>query len=441
VPLTVTNYFARLYVRRRVRTTVQSTGVGSRASTGLAPGEVSIGVLRRGDAVLDRNRSCRAPACDRAAAVAPEMGPPQLPQLLVVHLGRSSAWGNRNRLSTWQALGRATGAEVRTIDLAQRRSRPGDLRRVHRLARGRIVPEALYWSGAKLRTELLRAATVVFVTARTFDPALLPPGALVVLDYVDRLSESYRQRAELTTRSRRVLYGALGVQMRRFEQMPRPSVRAVAAGRADAEQLGASWLPNLVIELPPRATPAVRSDLLFHGNLSYPPNVQAVRHLLVLWPSLRNVRPGITITVAGANPSTDLAQKIARTPGWSLQRDFSDLSLILASARISVAPLLSATGLQNKVLESASAGLPTVVSPAVARGFDPNFPLVVADSPHDWVQSLTSLLDDPCARGRMGAAARDHVGKYYTVMAWRDLAAQLLGWPRSCMPESVSDWQ
>jgi hypothetical protein len=68
-----------------------------------------------------------------------------------------------------------------------------------------------------------------------------------------------------------------------------------------------------------------------------------------------------------------------------------------------------------------------VVTPQVARGFDPAFPFRVAGDPDAWRRALCALLDDEAARCRLGEAAREHVARHYTAGAWRDRAAQLLG--------------
>lgn len=349
-------------------------------------------------------------------------------RLDVVHLGRAGAWGNRNRVQTWQQLGAAAGAQVRTVDLTAQRSGVSDLRRVAGLLNGSVVPEALSWSGRALAQRLTPGATVVFVTARAFDPRLVPTASTVLLDFVDRLSESYRLRTNLASdQLRRLLYSGLRVPMQRFEARARPGVRLAAAGRADAEILGADWLPNLVPDPAPRGSVLATTDLLFHGSLGYAPNVEGVRQLRAIWPALQALRPQTTVTIAGAAPSPALAGLIEATPGWTLHQDFQDLNSLLSSARVAVAPLLSATGLQNKVLESAGAGLPTVVTPEVARGFDPRFPLRVA-SPDRLASTLAELLEDPSAQRRLGDAAREHIAQHYTVPAWRDRAVHLFGW-------------
>ena len=358
----------------------------------------------------------------------PRTPPPR--RLALVHIGRSGALGNRNRLQTWQSLGEVTGADVTTVDLAATPARPRDLRRVVRLLDGSIVPEALTWSGAALRARLSSADTVVFISARAVDPALVPSGATVVLDFVDRLSESYRLRRGLASSTpSRLLFAGLAPPMRRFEALERPHVVRVAAGRGDAAVLGAQWLPNLLSGATRRPATAPTTDLLFHGNLRYPPNEEAVLCLRQVWPDLRSRRPATTLTIAGARPREWLARLVAETPGWTLLPDFRDLGAVLAAARVAVAPVLSATGLQNKALESAAAGLPTVVTPAVASGFDPAFPFVVTDLP-GLAATVVELLDDGARLSALEQAGPAHVERHYTARSWRESGLRLLGGPQ-----------
>ncbi len=81
-----------------------------------------------------------------------------------------------------------------------------------------------------------------------------------------------------------------------------------------------------------------------------------------------------------------------------------------------------------KALEYGACGIPTVCPPVGV------LPQVVRDgvtghlvrTDDEWVDALTSLLTDRAARGRMGAAARRHVGQHYAVRVWvDDLAGRL----------------
>ena len=110
--------------------------------------------------------------------------------------------------------------------------------------------------------------------------------------------------------------------------------------------------------------------------------------------------------------------------------DFDDLGAVMASARVATAPLLHASGIQIKVLEAASYGLPQVIGAAVAKGFGPGLPAVVVEDDDELVAALASLLDDPDEQARLGAAARAHVAEQYSVERWAPWAAGILDRPQ-----------
>lgn len=338
----------------------------------------------------------------------------------VVHLRRPGALGVQRRVEAWQAIAAASGRTCSAVDVASLGGRP-EPSRLSGVLSGDLVPEALTWSRRSLREALvaLSPELVVFVTARTYDDGCVPTGAEVVLDFVDRLSENYRIRRTVhASPLRRVAYATLARSMRRFECTPHGSARRTAAGWADAKRLSATWIPNVHIP-PQRAAVRMASepdcyDVLFHGTLRYEPNLEAVLSFRTAWEQIRVRRPDATMLVAGAQPPRHLATAIAAVPGWTLMPDFPSLPDLMRKTRLAVAPLVSATGFQNKVLETAAHGVPQVVSPAARGGLDPDFPVVSAATPRDWADAVLALLEDPAAAAALGESAQDHVRTTYT---------------------------
>src|SRR5206468_2852672 len=102
----------------------------------------------------------------------------------------------------------------------------------------------------------------------------------------------------------RLMFQGLAATSRRFERRdPGAGVRTVAAGWDDARCLAAEWVPIVVEPPAPSRAHGPDCDLLFFGNLAYPPNVAAVERLARLWPSVLRQRPGTTARIAGANPT------------------------------------------------------------------------------------------------------------------------------------------
>ncbi|MEA2902194.1 MAG: polysaccharide biosynthesis protein PslH [Actinomycetota bacterium] len=350
------------------------------------------------------------------------------PRVAVLSLARRGGMGEAKRVASWVSIFEAAGAEVTTIPLL-RDHRARYLSGGAAVLKGTAVPETLAWSQRSVARELARleADVVVCVTARAFHPSWADGRRTVVVDFVDRLSVSYRDRAGITGPwSRRLLFHGLAVTSRRFEgRSLGDGVRTVAAGWDDARHLGAEWVP-IVVEPPGPAAGcgAPDCDVLFFGNLAYPPNVAAVERLARLWPAVLARRPGTTARIAGANV-TPAVRALAAGHGWDLVSDFPSVSDLCAGARLAVAPLTHTAGIQIKVLEAAALGLAQVVTPAVVRGMQPGFPVTVAATDDELATAIVELLDDPGRRDREGAAARRHMARHYTAEAWSTWPATL----------------
>src|SRR5690606_12812899 len=89
----------------------------------------------------------------------------------------------------------------------------------------------------------------------------------------------------------------------------------------------------------------------------------------------------------------------------------------LDRARVAVAPLRLARGVQNKVLEAMSAGLPVVATEPAAQGLGPaarNEPgLAVADAPDVLAGHVARLLADPIEAARRGRSAAAFVRAHF----------------------------
>lgn len=353
------------------------------------------------------------------------------PVVAVVDLGRLGALGATRRVESWTRIFSAAGARVEVVRLVAECG-TGAARLLPSLVVAGVhparVPESALWRPAVLRERLsaLDPAVVVLTTARSFAPGTVPASARLVLDYVDHLSVNYAERAGLTSNPLRAAgLRSLAWQMGRFERLPLPGSRRVAAGAADAAALGAEWVPN-VLPLPEPAAPADRiHDLLFVGTLDYAPNVAALHRLSRLWPQLERVRPGTSLLVAGSTPTAEV-RALADAHGWTLWADFASLSEVCAAARVALAPLQHGTGIQNKVLEAAAYGLPQVVAPAVLAGVGVDFPAVVAATDQDLVRETASLLDDPGRRAQLATAGRRAVTDRFGVQRWAAWASALL---------------
>jgi polysaccharide biosynthesis protein PslH len=137
-------------------------------------------------------------------------------------------------------------------------------------------------------------------------------------------------------------------------------------------------------------------DLVFTGNMSYAPNIDGARRLVLeILPILQKANPNISVLIAGASPVNEVLE-LGNSNGVTVSGWMDDIRDAYNSARVFVAPMRIGSGLQNKILEGMSMGLPCVTTSLVANAFETNqrTALVVADSNADIANEILSLLNN-----------------------------------------------
>lgn len=164
---------------------------------------------------------------------------------------------------------------------------------------------------------------------------------------------------------------------------------------------------------------APATDLIFTGAMDYRPNAEAILWFAAeVWPELKARRPNVTLAIVGARP-TPAVKGLGEQAGITVTGAVPDMRPFLAAARLAIAPLQIARGVQNKVLEGMAMGLPMVVSSGAHRGSgaEPGEHLLVADNAKATVDAVTYLLGEPEVAMAMGEAAASHMR---ATGGWRD---------------------
>jgi len=136
-------------------------------------------------------------------------------------------------------------------------------------------------------------------------------------------------------------------------------------------------------------------DLVFTGNMGYPPNVNASLYLAKeILPLVRKKKPGITLMLAGASPHTDvkaLESESIRVTGW-----VDDIRECYAKARIFIAPMQIGTGLQNKLLEAMAMKIPSITSPLANSALEakPEKEILIGNNPEEFANHIVRLLEN-----------------------------------------------
>ena len=155
-------------------------------------------------------------------------------------------------------------------------------------------------------------------------------------------------------------------------------------------------------------------DLVFTGNMSYAPNVNAVEYLAdeilpIVWKS----RPETTLYIAGATPDPRVKKAASDkiiVSGW-----LDDIRTAYAESRVFIAPMRIGTGLQNKLLEAMSMRLPAITSPLAnaSLGAKPNEEILVGSNAQEMAQHIVTLMTDKEQADRLAQAGFDFTNRVY----------------------------
>jgi sugar transferase (PEP-CTERM/EpsH1 system associated) len=213
--------------------------------------------------------------------------------------------------------------------------------------------------------------------------AMQPPLAQVpcILDMVDADSAKWDDLARIKPAPARWIYAREARCLGAFEARAMRHARAtlVVNGRerdillrhsADAR---VDVLENGVDlrAFTPTGPPSPNPNLVFCGVMNYAPNEQGAIWLArEVWPLIRAARPDARLTIVGALP-TAAVLALGKDEGVTVTGAVDDVKPYLWDAAVAAAPLWTARGIQNKVLEAVAAGLPCVVVPPVAEGLPP----------------------------------------------------------------------
>lgn len=265
-----------------------------------------------------------------------------------------------------------------------------------------------------------------------------------VVDLVDVDSQKWLDYARDASGVKRLLFNLEGRRVRKLESRIASNADSVVLVSEEETRLfqdvvgaeNAHAVTNGVDTdyFQPAQCPVNPHECVFVGVLDYRANVEGLRWFCrEVWPQVRQRFPDATFRIVGRRPN-DTVKQLGHLPGVELVGEVEDVRQHVARAAVTVAPLLVARGIQNKVLESLAMGKAVVASSqalegiSLVRGED----AIEASSASEWTEALAQLFENSQRRGRLGVNGLKFIQSTHS---WQNCLAPL---ERLLTPSSVS---
>jgi glycosyltransferase involved in cell wall biosynthesis len=237
-----------------------------------------------------------------------------------------------------------------------------------------------------------------------------------------------RLAGQLETPMRQLVAHEAGV-LRRFEQRAMREVDSVIAISAtDAAEfrtlagVDATVIPPFIKPQPPRRETQAEPSLGYIGHLAWQPNTQGLDWFCErVWPLVRARVPNARLTIAGPGLGKDAAGALLAPPRWQQPGITTigfvdDLETLYRDVTAMIAPVVGGSGVRMKLLETLSAGMPTVTTTHGAMGLlvENGRELMIADEPADFADATARLIGDAALRERLRHAGYAYLETHHS---------------------------
>ena len=168
-------------------------------------------------------------------------------------------------------------------------------------------------------------------------------------------------------------------------------------------------------------------DLIFAGNMSYAPNVDAAEFIVKqILPNLLPQFPNLRLVLCGVNPAPRV--RALQGPHVTVTGWVDSIAVYYAQSKIFIAPMRLGTGLQNKLLEAMATQLPCVTSPLAGKplkGVVPQQDILICSTPDDYAVAITRLLADSTYYQQIAQQGYQYVQQRYSWEAATEPLLQL----------------
>ncbi|NLP52559.1 glycosyltransferase [Bacillus sp. RO1] len=253
------------------------------------------------------------------------------------------------------------------------------------------------------------------------------------IDMIDALSLNMERRAKNESAWLKPLFLLESRLMKRYEKVILEKFeQAMIVSESDKKTLN-----NNKIIVNPNGTfitkqhlshyPTITKEkiILFHGNMQYYPNVEAVVDFVKdVWPHIHRAYPEYKFYIVGKDP----VKKVTALHGKEnvvVTGFVEDICSQLLQAQIGIYPMKSGTGMQNKILEAMACGLPTIASPIALQGIAGRRgdELICTGNVKEMLAAVKDLIESPELQKHYASKGQAFVHNHYS---WEENCLRLM---------------
>lgn len=225
------------------------------------------------------------------------------------------------------------------------------------------------------------------------------------LDYMDAFSVGIKRRIKLQPLYLKWLFKLESNRLAQYEREIYDyfEVQSIISDQ-DAKLLGSTvhqkvmCIPNGVSSffLEHKTDKQANFDIVFVGNLNYPPNIEAVKFILnEILPLSVQLGFHWTFLAAGAEPARELVELFKKEKNAEIKGNIDDIREAYSDGKVFVAPMKIGTGLQNKLLEAMALGIPCVTTKLANNALKAldNKEIKMAQTAEEFVSCIDQLLN------------------------------------------------
>lgn len=163
-------------------------------------------------------------------------------------------------------------------------------------------------------------------------------------------------------------------------------------------------------------------DLVFVGNMSYPPNVEAVKYI---HENILSKNEELSLLVSGSSPHSSIKKLAESNTQITLTGWVDDIRKSYKRGRIFIAPMTIGTGMQNKLLEAMALGIPCITTPLANNAIHakPGSDILVSSDNDEIMGFINKLLANDEYRSTLAEKGKKFIEEKYS---WEKTTATLI---------------